>query len=282
LIEVPHGATDAADYHALAAQMRGALPDDLVEFFHANTDEGAPEIASAIAYAFTAMCPDRSAQVIRCHIPRTLIDCNRRVDLDPAAFREGGVTPGVPPWITLPDDLAVLREQYRRYQSLVQDARSALSSEAGVILLHTYAPRTVDVQVDLDIVSNMKAAWSPEVAATWPLRPEVETITEDFEGRSWAPEGVMEPLKASLASVGLHVGDSTTYKLHPSTMAWDHVQARPQRTLCIEVRRDLVCAPWRPFEGSATDDDGVFRVAGPIAFAVATGWFEFTPDGPAL
>lgn len=281
LIEVPHGATAAEDYHALADQMRGTLPSDLVAFFHANTDEGAFETAVAVAYAFVAMCPTRSAQVICCHVPRTLIDCNRRIDVDPAAFVEGGVTAGIPPWVTLPDDLAVLQDRYMRYQAMVREAQDALAPDAGVVLLHTYAPRTVDVQVDLDVVASMRAAWAPDVAPKWPLRPEVEVITQDFDGHSWAPTGVIAPLADALESVGLHLDDSTTYKLHPSTMAWDHVQARPERTLCIEVRRDIVCAPWTPFEASPIDDDGVMRVGGSIAYGVATGWFDFSPDAPA-
>src|SRR5262245_51757336 len=74
VIEVPHGATATADFTALAAQLTSPLPDDLVAFFHVNTDAGAPELAMAIAERFVADEPARTASVLRCRIPRTFID----------------------------------------------------------------------------------------------------------------------------------------------------------------------------------------------------------------
>jgi hypothetical protein len=47
LIEIPHGATRTADFQTLANQLRSPLPADLVDFFHVNTDTGAPELAGA-------------------------------------------------------------------------------------------------------------------------------------------------------------------------------------------------------------------------------------------
>src|SRR5215471_8661595 len=87
VIEVPHGATATADFTALAAQLTSPLPDDLVAFFHVNTDAGAPELALAIAQRFVADEPARTASVLRCRIPRTFIDCNRRIDAAPDEFQ---------------------------------------------------------------------------------------------------------------------------------------------------------------------------------------------------
>ena len=80
LLEVPHGATRAEDYHALRRALRGSYADDLAEFFFVNTDVGAPEVALRIAERVTAADPARCALVLRSRIPRTFIDCNRVIE----------------------------------------------------------------------------------------------------------------------------------------------------------------------------------------------------------
>src|SRR5687768_8949782 len=79
VIEIPHGATRTADYTACAAELTSPLPADLVDFFHVNTDAGAPELGRAIAQRVVADEPTRTVVVLRCRIPRTFIDCNRRM-----------------------------------------------------------------------------------------------------------------------------------------------------------------------------------------------------------
>ncbi len=77
LLEVPHGATRAAHFDALRADLVGAYADDLRDFFFVNTDVGAPELAQRIAERFVAADPTRTAVVVRCLVPRTFVDCNR-------------------------------------------------------------------------------------------------------------------------------------------------------------------------------------------------------------
>ena len=55
-------------------------------------------------------------------------------------------------------------------------------------------------------------------------------------------------------------------------MAWDHVMAHPGRTLCLEVRRDLLADPFEPFAEMHISPDLVDRLAGPIATALARWW----------
>src|SRR4051794_17258256 len=83
VIEIPHGATQTADYTAVATRLTSPLPGGLVDFFHATPDAGAPELAIATARRFTAADPTRGVAVLRSRIPRTFIDCNRRVDASP-------------------------------------------------------------------------------------------------------------------------------------------------------------------------------------------------------
>ena len=271
LIEIPHGATRTADFTSLASQMTSPLPADLVEFFHVNTDVGAPELAEAVARRFVADHPERSALVLRCRIPRTLIDCNRRMDASPEEFKAGRVTPGLMPWIVTEKDRALLRSRYDAYVAAVGAAAAAMMPSGAMLLLHTYAPCEVDVAVDERIVQSLRAAYAPGVE--WPLRPEIDVIAKDLEGRSWAPEAVTEALKREMAAIGVTVADGATYPMHPSTLAYGHATRWPGRVLCVEVRRDFVADPFDPFVEMRIGEAKVARLAGPLAAAISA-WFD--------
>ena len=267
-IEIPHGATQTLDFMALAAQLTSPLPDGLADFFHVNTDAGAPELGQAVAERFVAARPEAVAVVLRCRVPRTFIDCNRRMDASPEDFKAGKVTPGLMPWIVTPEDRALLRGRYETYVSAVRAVAEATLPGGFLLLLHTYAPREVGVEVDADIVKSLRWAYTPEVEPTWPLRPEVDVIGRDLDGVVHSPTAVLEALRVGLAGVGVAMADGATYPLHPSTLAHGHVLRWPGRALCVEVRRDLVAAPWSPFTEMTIGADKVARLAGPLTQAI--------------
>jgi len=270
LIEIPHGATRTADFTQLAALLDSPLPDNLVDFFHVNTDAGAPELAEAVTAAFVAAEPARAVAILRCRIPRTFIDCNRQIDARPEDFKAGKVTPGLMPWITAAADRALLRTRYELYVAAVRAASAHLRPDSALLLLHSYAPRTVDVEVDMDIVENLHRAYQEE--ERWPLRPALDVIARSPDGVSHAPAAVVDALRAALAADGIEVADSATYPLHPSTMAWEHVTARPGRALCLEVRRDLLADPFEPFRQMRIGASKVARLAAPLAAALRRFW----------
>lgn len=272
IVEIPHGATTTGDFTGLAAQLTSPLPTSLIDFFYVNTDAGAPELADAVARAVAAAEPARTIAVLRCLVPRTFIDCNRRIDASPAEFREGKVTPGIPPWITTPEDRALLRARYDAYVGAVRASIDALASNGALLLLHTYAPRTVDVEVGLDIVEQLHRAWQPDVVPTWPLRPEVDVIGRGTDGASHTPPAVVAALREALGAIGIEAADSATYPLHPSTLAHEHAMRLPGRALCVEVRRDLVADPFEPFSEMRIGADRVARLAAPLAAAVRAFW----------
>lgn len=272
LIEIPHGATRTRDFDALAARLTSPLPAGLVDFFHVNTDVGAPELAHAVARRLVTDEPARAVAIVRCRIPRTFIDCNRRLDASAAEFKAGKVTPGLMPWITTEADRMLLRELHQVYVEAVAAADAALAPDGALLLLHSYAPRTIDVEVDERIVAALHAAYAPDVEPTWPLRPELDVIGRAIDGTDHAPRAVVEALRAQLAAAGLTVAESVTYPLHPSTLAWDHVVRRPGRTLCLEVRRDLLADPFTPFAEMHIAPHLVERLTGPVAAAVARWW----------
>jgi predicted N-formylglutamate amidohydrolase len=269
LVEIPHGATRTADYTRLRARLQGALADDLVDFFHVNTDVGAPELADAFADALLADAPARAVCIVRSAIPRTFIDCNRVLDASPEAYRAGKVTPGVPPWVVDPADLALLRGLHATYVGKVTAAMDAVCGAGGVaLLLHTYAPRSVDVAVDVDIVARLHHAYTPAVEPTWPLRPAVDVIGRGLDGASIIEPALLADLVAGYATHGIDVADGQTYPLHPSTWAFHHAARWPGRTLCVEVRRDLVADPFDPFVEMTISAEKAARMAGPLAGAV--------------
>lgn len=272
LIEVPHGATRTADFAALAGRLSSPLPPSLADFFHVNTDAGAPELADAVAQRFVALEPGRTALVLRCRIPRTFVDCNRRLDATPEEFRAGKVTPGLMPWITTAEDRTLLGALHQAWVAASRAASASLDPGGAVLMLHSYAPRTVDVEVDLAIVANLRRAYQPEVLPTFPLRPEIDLIARGTDGVSHAPAEVAAALREGFAALGIPVADSATYPLHPSTLAWDQVVRRPGRALCLEVRRDLLADPFDPFVEMRIAPEKIARLAEPLAQALRRWW----------
>lgn len=272
LIEIPHGATTTADFRAVESLLQSPLPAALVDFFHVNTDAGAPELAVAVARCFVALEPSRTVAILRCRVPRTFMDCNRRIDASAEDFKTGKVTPGLMPWITAPDDRALLRARYDAYVGAVRAAVAATMPTGAMLMLHTYAPRTVDVEVDADIVTNLRRAYEPAVEPTWPLRPEIDLIGRGLDGTSYLPGAVVDALRGTMTAAGVTVADGDTYPLHPSTLAWDHATAWPGRTLCMEVRRDLVADPFDPFAEMRIGESKVARIASPLAEALRRWW----------
>jgi hypothetical protein len=273
VIEVPHGATATADFEAVAGRLRSPLPDGLVDFFHVNTDAGAPELALALAESFLARRPAASVAVLIARIPRTFLDFNRVATATPEELRKAGVGPGLMPWVTDPDDAAWLGALHREWEAAVLAAIARLNPDGHLVSMHTYAPRTLDVRVDLDIVRSLRDAWAPGRAETWPLRPPIDLIARAPDGTRVIPDALFDAVQRHLAPLGLAAGDSATYTMHPGTLGHLFASRLPGRALCPEVRRDLVVESWSPFEEAAID---LARVA-PIAAAFAAALDDVMP-----
>lgn len=272
LFEVPHGATRAAHFDALRAELRGEFPGDLRDFFFVNTDVAAPEIALALAERMTAAEPRATAVVVRCLVPRTFIDCNRVIDpgARAATSAAGTMTPGIVEYVRDPADLALLLSRYTAYRDLVTRAFDEVCGHGGdALMVHTYAPRSVDVPVDARIVESLREAYLAENVGRWPLRAEVDLISRTPEGVRAADDRLVEAVQSALGRAGLRHAESEAYALHPSALASHFATRHPGRTLCVEVRRDLVVRAWTPFDEMDADPDGVARVADALASGLA-------------
>ena len=269
LLEVPHGATLGRHYDALRRRLRSALPDDLVDFFFVNTDAGAPELSVAIAERYVAARPHTSAVVLRSLVPRTFVDCNRLLGAareDPA---HGGITAGVPPYIRDPADLGLLRALHRSWAEAANAAFEAVCGAGGLALMvHTYAARTVDVAVDDDIVTALRAAYVPEVFARWPVRPAVDLIVRTPDGELGTSPALLAAVVAALDRRGITATQSETYPLHPATPPYFYAARYPEQTLCFEVRRDLLTDDYHPFAEMKVSPARVGRFADALAEGV--------------
>ena len=273
LVEVPHGADRSIDYALLERQLQGPLPPGLADFFFVNTDVGAWALGREIAAQVIAARPHTVALLVRCLVPRTFVDCNRDLDASgTGALDQGGVTPGIPPYVRNPADHALLRQLHARYISLTDDAYEVVMGAGGLAVVpHTYAPRSVGIaQVDDRIVEELHRVYAPDLVDTWPLRPEVDLITRTPEGERRCPPGAVAALLPAFESEGIAAEEGDTYTLHPVTRAATLSDRYPGRLLCFEARRDLVVKAWTPFAEMHPDPEGVSRMARPVASFLAT------------
>jgi hypothetical protein len=267
LVEVPHGADERHHYDALRLRLRGDLPADLHLFFYLNTDVGAWAYGRATAQAVIAAAPERSVLLVRSLIPRTFVDCNRRADYGGGRLDEGALTPGIPSYVRDDHDRALLLELHGRYLEVARRAFAIVCEAGGLALIpHSYGPRSLGIDaIDDDIIAKLRWACEPERHDTWPLRPEVDLLTRDGEGRLFAPEGFEAKLLDDFAAAGFEAKANDTYNLHPSTLGHEWSTSYPGKVLCLEVRRDSLVETWSPFEAMRGVPEKCERVAKVLA-----------------
>lgn len=267
LIEAPHGATERSHYDALAERMASPLPADLHAFFHLNTDVGSWEVGRRVAERVVAADPTAVVVVLRCLIPRTLVDVNRTLAAHATDLTTGGLTAALPPYVTDRRDHHLLIELHRAYTTAAEQAYASICPSGGRALIqHTYGPVSLGIpRVDADIVTNLRAAHEPEVYATWPVRPEVDLITVDETGRDMAPPGAAATLQRAYTELGVEVVIGGSYTLHPSTMGRVWCERFPGQVLTLEIRRDLLVEQWLWDQPMVVRPDAVDRFAAPLA-----------------
>lgn len=272
LIEVPHGADERTHYDALLARMKGTLPADLHCFFHVNTDVGAWALGKAVATKLVADDETLSVVLLRSLIPRTFIDCNRPPTGGGDDLAAGGLTAGIPSYITDDDDRALLLQLHQAYIAAAEAAYATVCGENDGFALvpHTYGPRTMGIpSIGADIVEKLRWACEPEREKTWPLRAEVDLLTRDGDGVDWSPKGTEANLLAAYSGAGVDVHANHTYHLHPSSIGHTWSVRYAHKVLCFEVRRDLIVEAWTPFEEMRAVDAKLTPFVQPLATEMA-------------
>lgn len=269
LIEVPHGATRRRDFEGYREQLRGDYPPDLEAFFFVNTDVGAPECADATARGIVR---ERGLPglVVRGRIPRTFVDCNRVIEPQAAGRMVDGLTPGLPGYVREPRDVELLLSRHRDYQRIVDAVFDTICGSGGAaLILHTYAPRSVELdRIDDDIVPLLRAAYRADRYSRWTRRPDIDVISETLEGKRLAPDGFVDALTRDYAALQLEVRENATYRLHPSTTGYRHSSNHPGRVACVEINRALLAQPFTPFEEMEIPEDRAVHLSGPLAAAL--------------
>ena len=273
VVEIPHGATQTRHFEALRARLTGPFPADLVDFFHVNTDVGAPEVGLQLAAQYVQAHSDHSVEVLVCQIPRTFIDTNRVIDdtTRPTTSTATGMTPGVVQYVREASDLALLIDLAKQYQQACATALlPTLSSGGRAIMLHTYAPRSVDVVVDEQIVQRLHDAYTAEQYEQWPLRAPVDVITTTPEGEQFGDPAWIARLQQAASDDDLTMAVSGAYGLHPSTAAYVWATRFIGQTLCVELRRDLLVEQFTPFAQMQTNEKAVERFAAVLLRSLST------------
>ena len=121
------------------------------------------------------------------------------------------MTPGLPPWIHEPADRELLRLRYFAYRDVVTAAIEKVCGNGGLgLFVHTYAPRSIDVPIDENIVASLRGAWAPDRIGTWPLRAAVDLITHDPEGCLLASPLLAQHAAAEFEGAGFEVKSNAT------------------------------------------------------------------------
>lgn len=272
LIEIPHAADSFEQFEAVHSRLQSDLPDRLEEFFFVNTDIG----TTAVAQALAGLLAKRgvTTRIVRCLVPRTFVDCNRDLSVGPDVRTDDGLTPAIPGYVHDLADRAWLGTLHRRYHEIVSAAYAEIvgggddGSPGHCINLHTYAPRTVNLGVIRDdIVTALRRAYEPDVYGDWPLRPEVDLITETPEGVRLGDEDWLRRVRDEYEAIGVSVEENGAYRLIPDTMGRIYAERHPGRLLCVEIRRDLLADPYDPFAEMNISAERALRMAGPLAAA---------------
>ena len=273
LVEVPHGADRREHYDALFSRLKGPLPERLEHFFFANTDVGAWQYGRRVAERVVER-RGGSALVVRCLIPRTFIDTNRLITAEDT-LSQGGLTPGIPPYIPPGPDHELLVSMHTQYTDLAARAYAVVCGGGGLALVpHSYGPRTMDIaRVDEHIVEALHKAAEPAAWDSCPVRPEIDLLTLDGEGQRYAPEGMGPALVDAFGNLGIGAVESETYFLHVATQAHRWSTAHPEQVLCMEVRRDLLVERFSLFEEMSVSATAVEHVTGPLVDSV-TSWLN--------
>ena len=269
LVEVPHGADERAHYDALFARMKSALPKDLQVFFHVNTDIGAWDYGRRVAELVIATAPRTRALLIRCLVPRTFVDSNRElVARDDLA--KGGLTGATPPYITHPDDHALLNGMHTEYVALIDAAYAAVCGGQGIALTpHTYGPYLLPIErIDEHIVEALRAAHAPAVVPTLKVRAEIDLLTDTKDGERLADPALTEAVAENLTAAHFEVARNASYCLLPGSQTHRQSVRYPGRVFCLEARRDLLVETYAPLDAMRLDPSKIERLAAPIATAI--------------
>jgi hypothetical protein len=281
LLEAPHGATEPEHFARVAGSLVGPMPEGLEAFFHVNTDVGSAELAGAVAERLVRLRPEAEVVVVRGLVPRTFVDLNRVIDGEGSA-PHAGMTPGLHAYVKDPRDVALLLARYRAYRACVERAYGEVCGAGGLgVMVHTYAPRSVDVVVDERIVERLREAYRSERVGAWPLRPEVDLITRTPAGERLADDGLVAAVMAALRKAGVAATEDQTYPLHPATLGALLAARHRGRTLTFEVRRDLLLDAFVPFVPLVPNPARVKRMADALAEGLATAGLGAERTRPA-
>jgi hypothetical protein len=255
VLEVPHGATRSAHFTALRARLRGTYAADLHDFFCVNTDVGAPELANAIAKRVhggaAATDRRRGAMPAAAHVRRLQPPHRSRrrsparrsageTDAGPAAVGRGSRRPRTAA-------RGLLRLPRRRDRRVRRRMRQRRFRDVRAHLRAAQRRRRRSTRTSSRVFAPPTLA---ERIGTWQLRPSVDLITHDPEGRELASPELASRSAEAFAAAGFDVAQERRLLAAPGDARarvrdeprWPHVvlrgAARPAGAGVHAVPRD--------------------------------------------
>lgn len=295
-IELPHGATELS-FLEQTKKLVSQYPEDRYDdFFMVNTDQGSPEYAFRAARYLTdiadrdalfAALPSASHQaverrlaslsvcVLRCLLPRTIVDTNRRWDQEAGTFKAANLTGVVGSFLTDEKDLAEIKSRYDAYCEQARQGYDWVCGNGGLALnLHTYSPVSVELVEGEYIIDTLHRAYSHEFFPKQTRRPPIELITADLDGPCLAPRGLVDDLLARYRAMGYAATENEPFYLHQSTTGYTYAAKHQGKVLVMEIARDLLAEKFEPFSIMTIPEDKAAHFALPLAAAVATALTE--------
>jgi hypothetical protein len=290
LVELPHGATEAAHIEG-ARGLTADYPAGYDDVFWVNTDQGSPEYGRRFAQQITdptwveeataALLTDpsqraaaveaaatRKVLVVRALVPRTIVDLNRVWEVDAATFREANLTGASAPFAR-PEELEAIHARYLAYQQVADAAHAQVCGAGGRALnLHTYAPITVSLQSGETLLDAVRKAYIPQNYPSYPKRPPAQLITRlpSEEPITDAPLAALLVERYAAAEVTLSLDDPFT--MHKATACYVRAAAYPGQVTVLELRRDTLTDAFTPFAKWPVSAARVEAMTSPLSLAL--------------
>lgn len=288
LVELPHGATEAA-HIADARALTADYPDGYDDLFWVNTDQGSPEygwrfaahvtnpawvraaaaplLASADLDAAAEAAARRKVLVVRALVPRTIVDLNRVWEVDTATFRAANLTGAVAPFAR-PDELDAIRARYAAYQVVADAAHAEVCGRGGAALnLHTYAPITVSIQSGEPLLDAVRRAYVPDNYPSYPQRPTAQVITRLPGEEPITDQRLCALLVARYAAAGVALSLDDPFTMHKATACYLRAAAYPGLVTVLELRRDALTDAFTPFAKWPASPQRVEAMTAPLSLA---------------
>ena len=108
----------------------------------------------------------------------------------------------------------------------------------------------------------------------------MDFIHQTPNGESLDHTVLRQNMTTHLEAAGLCVAQGDSYQLHPATTAYGWSEKYRSKTVCIEVRRDLLMQQFEPFAEMEVDVEQLASIATAMAYGIMETLQQRTKELP--